>query len=344
MWFAKPALRSFPLTIIAQDRSKQALSLGQRLLTALSQQEGLPPWRIVLMPSSIESALRRFPGFCREHRIHSKLWLITAANVINEVGEREKKQRFRGSEEGEESENVFLSSIEECVDGIASLVHEAVSHNGKREDFCQVHHPLVLFVEPGTRLGGKIIELIREKALQTGLFPTFPCPHTQSCPLTEGHGRRTWCHFTFDTEGAPSWLVALSSEAGLGKEALSLAPLMLSSQRRDGEKEEKSFLARIISAPFFVPALIGKARYACSHKGLLLLEDAEAFSQGSLLRLANDSLHSFEQDKKSGAIILRHRTAQKREEKRPEKEKGKQIGEKGVRRRENERQIRHEPG
>ncbi len=167
--------------------------------------------------------------------------------------------------------------------------------------------PALLFVEPGTRLGGAAVMRLRELALEGGLAALAPCPHSGACPLLAGQGGRTWCHFTFDSGDAPDWLLRLSTEAGLTKNGLSLAPLLLGAMPEDAPAaaagREETLAARVLSAPFAVPGLTGRARYACTAQGLALLENAEALASGDQLpvRLPPDA----PRDAKSRARVIR---------------------------------------
>lgn len=51
---------------------------------------------------------------------------------------------------------------------------------------------LLLFVEPGTPEGYMVLNRIRQKLLERGAHVLAPCPHENSCPLSE----KNWCHFT----------------------------------------------------------------------------------------------------------------------------------------------------
>ena len=61
--------------------------------------------------------------------------------------------------------------------------------------------------------------------------------------------------------------------------------------------------ARVLTAPFAVPGLAGRGRYACSACGLLLLEDADGLPSGHMLdvNVPPDAAR----DAKSGARIVR---------------------------------------
>jgi ribosomal protein RSM22 (predicted rRNA methylase) len=145
----------------------------------------------------------------------------------------------------------------------------------------------LLCVEPGTRLGGKLVQSLREESFALGFTPVQPCPHARPCPL---QGTRRWCHFSLGLEGTPEWLAHLTREAGLGKQDLHLSFALLQRQAtrradvpRTGGREQGE--ARVISAPFKVPGAEGLARYGCGARGLLLLTRAADVPSGTLVEV-----------------------------------------------------------
>ena len=106
--------------------------------------------------------------------------------------------------------------------------------------------------------------------------------------------------FTFDTSGAPVWLLELSRKAGLDKKSLSLSPLLLSATVPvDNGQPGK---CRIISRPFPVPNLSEYCRYGCEKNGLAILPDAKWLEDGALVPFSMPAKP--EKDKKSGAVIV----------------------------------------
>jgi len=206
------------------------------------------PWRIIAMRSGIQSLARKVRG---------RPWLISAINVLNELKAERAPLEARLA--------VFAEQA-------ARLLHERGT---------------LLCVEPGTRLGGRLVQSLREESLALGLAPVQPCPHTRPCPL---QGTRRWCHFSLDVQGTPEWLAQLTREAGLSKQDLHLSFALLQKQgtgRRDAPCGDgmASMEARVISAPFKVPEAEGLARYACSARGLLLLTRAADAPSGSLVEV-----------------------------------------------------------
>ncbi len=262
LWLARPRWRALPLTVLCLDAAPRPLELGRRLFLAVAGPDA--PWRIVTRRASADAFLRETrdtPGVP---------WLLTAANVLNELKARP----------GREEEDRTAGIVEQTA-------HLLTAPDAR-----------ALFVEPGTRLGGKTIVSLRETALEEGLFPEHPCPHGKACPLQES---RTWCHFTCDAAGAPEWLTALSRDARLHKDALSLAFVLL---RPMPEPPETRGLpgARVVSAPFAVPGLPGLARYACTGRGLAVLADSAACPSGALADVTWPG--GPDKDRKSGAWIL----------------------------------------
>ncbi|WP_165064751.1 small ribosomal subunit Rsm22 family protein [Desulfovibrio sp. ZJ200] len=325
LWLARPQWREAPVRVLALDSAAQPLELGRALFTAWGRILGQKTWPVHTARGPLGSLARhaapllsggrgagrdaqRGPRLQGEAGAVIRPWLISAANVLNELPSG---RRFGGSEEGEESPGSPRDEpLERLLDAWAPLL---LRGNGDLPA-----PPALLFVEPGTRLGGTTIMRLRALALERGLKALAPCPHQAACPLLAGSGGRTWCHFTFDGMGAPDWLRRLSAQAGLAKSGLSLAPLLLAPDVGAEPASEASAQAlpaalrvsgrgaqpaRVLSAPFAVPGLAGQARYACAAAGLLLLEDAATLASGDLLPIRLES--NAPRDAKSRARVIR---------------------------------------
>ena len=331
LWLAKPEWRSAPLRVLALDTSSQPLELGKTLMEVLGEMTGQPVWPVRVARAPLEQAVRQAAPLLSGGK--ARPWLVSAANVLNEL--RFGKKRSRGGsaiEEEDEFDSLDNEGLdfdgnpaaeaaeaekpegcrEDKLDGFLESLSPLFDHVGKAEaDASAPAGPSLLFVEPGTRLGGSTIMHLRHLAVEGGLTALAPCPHQAACPLLGGQGGRTWCHFTFGSEDAPRWLEDLSADAGLGKSGLSLAPLLLSpvaapevaAGQEQGRKTSGSMKARVLTAPFAVPGLAGRGRYACAACGLLLLEDAEGLPSGSLLEVQVPP--DARRDAKSGARIVR---------------------------------------
>ena len=258
---------------------------------------------------------------------HLRPWLLTAANVLNELS-AESRQMNREDDEDEEGSG-GVRRLENLLDELEPLCWPAPLNEDETGSADEALLPAALFVEPGTRLGGKTISRLRDAALERDLMPLAPCTHRAPCPLAHAHAGRGWCHFTFDCEGAPQWLQELSSAAGLAKSALSLAPLLLRADPTAGEslfddlddldddapdnsREAAAMLrqprpVRVLSSPFVVPGLRGQARYACCAAGLAVVPDAAALPSGAQLTAraqADERPGTPRRDRKSGALLL----------------------------------------
>lgn len=155
----------------------------------------------------------------------------------------------------------------------------------------------LLIVEPGTRRSGTILHHLRSECLNQGMAPLAPCPHVEDCPMP-GTGNAPWCHFRLPADSAPEWLHNLSRRARLPKSDTSLSFLLFTR-----ESAAHEHLVRAISGTF--PLENGAGQYACSERGLVLLQAAQQSRcgwPGDLLRPTwpNEP----QRDEKSGALIL----------------------------------------
>lgn len=330
LWLARPQWREAPVRVLALDSAAQPLELGRALFAAWGELLGQKTWPVHTARGPLASLARHAAPLLsggrgagrdaqRGPRLQGKPgaivrpWLVSAANVLNELPSG---RGFGGAEEGEESPGSPRDEpLERLLDALAPLFRGGGA--GPAAQGLPVA-PALLFVEPGTRLGGTTIMRLRALALERGLQALAPCTHHTVCPLLRGSGGRSWCHFTFDGTGAPDWLRGLSAQAGLAKSGLSLAPLLLTPEAAAEQAPDASApaaawargvsgrgaqSARVLSAPFAVPGLAGQARYACAAAGLLLLEDAATLASGDLLPIRLES--NAPRDAKSRALVIR---------------------------------------
>lgn len=262
LWLAMPEWRKLPIRVVALDAAKKPLGLGVQLFRVFADYANLPPWDIQAVTGPLESLAAHTGG--------RRPWLVTAANVLNELKTPVPKH---GSEAANRLESLLTAW----------------------EPLWEMGDPRLLFVEPGTRLGGKTIMALREVALEYGLAPLSPCTHGGECPLQSPRHSGTWCHFIFSARNAPIWLQDLSRAAGLFKTSLSLSPLLLGKTAPSGPE----LSVRVISRIF--PANGSRCRYGCSRKGLGLMENAGSIVSGSLC-MARPGVKG--RDEKSGAGIL----------------------------------------
>lgn len=277
LWIARPDLRKLPITVFALDSARHPLELGGKLFAALAQILKEPCWETRIATGPVE-ALPKLAPDVSQTGLKLTPWLCLAANVLNEM----KPAR---AEKAGESPNYGRLEMLLCA----------------WRPFWQKGGQL-LFVEPGTRLGGAIIMALRESALDLGLVPHAPCTHAEACPLNEeGRGGlpSSWCHFVFSGQEAPEWLKALSRKAGLAKTSLTLSPLFLSTDPVNHPGQ--AMPVRVVSQSF--PVADGMARYGCSSAGLTLLPDSRAMLSGAFC-LANRPAGEKRRDARSGAIVI----------------------------------------
>lgn len=332
LWLARPEWRALPIQVLAVDNAVQPMELGRDVMAAWGDILGQPVWQVRVERGSLEHMPRlerKLAGTLERQERHLRPWLLTAANVLNELS-AESRRMNREDDEDEDGPG-GVRRLENLLDELEPLCWPAPLNEDETGTADEALLPAALFVEPGTRLGGKTISRLRDAALERDLIPLAPCTHRGPCPLAHAPAGRGWCHFTFDCEGAPHWLQELSSAAGLAKSALSLAPLLLRADPaagedlfddRDGFDDEAPDSARreaadmlhrprpvrVLSSPFVVPGLRGQARYACCAAGLAVVPDAAALPPGaSLTARAQEDMErpgTPRRDRKSGALLL----------------------------------------
>lgn len=266
LWLAKPEWRKAPVTVLAMDASRQPLEIGQALFAAVAELAGQQAWTVDAESGPLENlgAASRAAA----------PWLATAANVLNEL-----KPGKDGS--GERFERLLAAWQPLWTRGA----------------------PL-LFVEPGTRLGGAMIMRLRAAALERGLYPLSPCTHNADCPLPDRDDLAKlpsgWCHFVFSAQNAPAWLKDLSREARLFKTSLSLSFILLADSPPALTLPPGALPTRVISQSFL--ARMSVARYGCASCGLCFLRNSKNAVSGSLC-LARRPQKDM-RDEKSGALVL----------------------------------------
>lgn len=359
LWIARPDLRALKLTFVCSDTASQPLELGRTLFAALAASEypdpASVPWKIRIARAGLEQALKeagrrpgrpdRSPGRSNDKDATQPRGaaLILAGNILNEL----KPPRS--------------VPMDLHARGLAWRMARALAPGAR-----------AFFAEPGNRLGGKILSLLRKNALDLGLDALAPCTHREACPMLEPR-RASWCHFSLDARLAPDWLKELSELAGLAKDRASLSGLLLRrpsdlvrlmpeaefletgledasdeedgaeslaprqfakrdaeagrgpargmsmpmrdastpardmpTPKRDASKAMRdstgTVRARVLSDAFKVPDLKGRCRYACSERGLILLENAERPVEGGLV--ATRAATPARRDPKTGALVF----------------------------------------
>jgi hypothetical protein len=218
LWCARPELRGIPLHFTCNDLAMQPMERGRDIFTALAGNDS--PWRFTLVRGPLEKALTRHddpPFDC-----------IMCANTLNELAEE------RGRSGGPD--------LERRLAGLTRLMVRRVAPQGR-----------LFLLEPGTRLGGKIVSLFRQQAIELGCAPLAPCPHALRCPMSQSQARDDgrplrgpsfsgWCHFTHPAGDAPESLKLLSAQAKMNKRGFALSCLLLQPPRRSPQDgPQKSF-------------------------------------------------------------------------------------------------------
>ena len=219
LWLARPDLREVPIHFICTDSHTPPMQAGKLIFSTIAGQN--TPWHIELRKADLKDALAQFkqkkrpessavtnPTTCDEPEAQPKdrvtdqvtapatdratattVQLITACNVFNEL----KRPR-------DVSMPLFLKNImlgmyaamplntaqTELAPKLAPQQeqkegYEALQNSTKNQN----SSPALLIVEPGNRLGGKIISMLRHAGLEMGLNPASPCPHSEACPMLQ---------------------------------------------------------------------------------------------------------------------------------------------------------------
>lgn len=222
--------------------------------SCFTQMAGKHPWKIIRSKAPLEKALKQAYGSAS---------LVAGVNVLNEL------RPGKGQ------------TMEDRAYDLAGLFRDACTKDGT-----------LLSVEPGTRLGGKVISMLREALLDEGFYPQAPCPHDEECPML-ARENNNWCHFNFPAN-PPLWLHKLSTQARFERKNVSLSFLFAS--RTQPERTEE---VRVLSEPIRLPHREECARYACSDRGFTLLHKADKYYSGDLVPVS--WLEEPRKDAKSGA-------------------------------------------
>jgi hypothetical protein len=288
LWISRPEFRSLALEFRCLDRTGAALEAGLKLFHALAGPDS--PWTVKTIRASLGERIYGKPAR-----------LVTAVDLFNEL--------FWGIPPGDRAK--LRSLAERQGRFLAALAGAGGS---------------ILAVEPGIPRSGEFLAALRAALVEAGRLPLAPCLHAGSCPCPGGlnplpgepGGKAKWCHFAFDTLGAPEELTRLSLAAGIPKERAVLSFLLAAppSKPQSPAKPPPLLPIRIISDPFPLPAP-GKppgssaagqplyGRYGCSPRGLLLVrggqKNRENYAPGDLLELPLSPEER--RDPKSGALI-----------------------------------------
>ncbi len=194
LWCSRPDLRTVPLHFICCDVATRPLEIGREILQTLSGAES--PWTVELLRAPLDAALAKNEG---------NLAAVFAGNVLNEL-----PTPRRGT-------------LEERMHAFMKLALTKLAPAG-----------YFFALEPGTRLGGKMVGLARKGGLHSGFQVLAPCPHSHPCPAMDQQwfyppspSYSGWCHFIHPAHDAPTALRDLSEKANLEKDSLAISCLLL---------------------------------------------------------------------------------------------------------------------
>jgi hypothetical protein len=284
LWISRPDLRTVPLEFRCLDRAAPALRAGKLLFEALVGQDS--PWKIRTIHASLGDPLRL-----------PRAGLVTAINLFNELFWKLPRTDHGALSAFAERQERLLSSL--CL------------KTGS-----------VLVLEPGVPRCGEFLSLLRGAFSARGRFPRSPCDHAGPCPLPglshfasrSSKPEAKWCHFAFDTLGAPSGLRRLSEAALIPKERSTLSFLLTGPLANPGAAPATNpappaadtLRARIISDPFPLSGARAFGRYGCSARGLVVASGNKADMEG----LQSGTMQAFtvktpeQKDRKSGALMV----------------------------------------
>jgi len=268
LWISRPDLRKIPLEINCIDRSGPVLDAGKKFFTALAA-DTENPWKIKLIKEDID---------IRKTQVSQKrkqAAFVCAINIFNEIYENLSHNNTEG--------------LRRMAANAALFMHNEASANAS-----------ILTVEPGVPRSGQFISLLRDEFIKLNRPPAAPCTHSNACPLSGGK-KNKWCHFAFDTAGAPKELSRLSAAAKLPKERIVFSFLFTGAE---SAAKKDSNAVRVISDTFPLPDNCF-GRYGCSNQGLVLLKGEKSLiEKAAPLGLAAPFFSANGQrDAKSGALI-----------------------------------------
>ena len=189
LWLARPDLRRLKLEFVCSDSGAIPLEAGKKIFMAISGEKS--PWKIKTVRANLVQSIEHIA------RSERKAALIMAGNVLNELasGQRE--------------------PLDSILSKLSTNLVRALRPEGQ-----------IFVIEPGTRLGSKLIAKLRLYALRQACKVQAPCTHCEQCPLLDPSAR-SWCHFALPIKEIPRALSALSAAAKLLKTRASLSCLLL---------------------------------------------------------------------------------------------------------------------
>ncbi|MCK9169093.1 MAG: small ribosomal subunit Rsm22 family protein [Treponema sp.] len=279
LWLACPELRNRKLTWYCMDISQNVLSTGEDIY--LSAAARTPPADSNAEPHWNIIRIKGPMGT----NIREKASFITCANMFNELYQ----------------------------DGQFTPEELAQKYAAALRSYADTKHT-VFVVEPGVPRQARIISLLRDSFIKSGMAITAPCPHVQACAMNGLHARTggtaKWCNFAFSTEDAPQELLKLSADAGIPKERAVLSFVLATTATPEVVQSrqtcESPLTLRITSDPIRLPGH-RTGYYACSTLGLTLAVDVSEcrYKSGDNVTVkTSGDLRTLRKDAKTGAKEL----------------------------------------
>lgn len=218
LWCARPELRHVPLEFICADSAKLPLEIGADILREMTGKNC--PWRIRLMHSP--------KGLFPPGALGAGADLLTILNVLNETDGKPETQKPGAG-----------------LEAVAKKAGRALRPGGR-----------LFLLEPGTRLGGKLVAMARKEAIARDFHTLSPCTHDAPCPFLPrfetgwkkdakpGKTPSGWCHFTCVANAVPEDLLRLGKLAGLPKENLAFSFLHLEMNAQQMRQTDLSLAPR----------------------------------------------------------------------------------------------------
>ena len=178
LWLARPEWRSAPVRVLAT--SSQPLELGKTLMEVLGELTGQPVWPVRVARAPLDQVVRQAAPLLSGGR--ARPWLVSAANVLNELRFGKKRSRgasaiededefdsldaegmdidgnpAAGEADGEKPEGCREDRLDSFLESLSPLFDHADSRGEATAGSPAPVGPSLLFVEPGTRLGGSCV-------------------------------------------------------------------------------------------------------------------------------------------------------------------------------------------
>ena len=277
LFLARPELRDRKLVWYCLDVSANSMALGEDIFLSVCAKLNTEPWQIIRVKGSFGTSLKQKASF------------ITCANMFNELDQsNDMPPEFK-----------------------VKKYFDQLQHYAKKDS-------RFLLIEPGVPKAARTLCLLRERFIKEGAAVMAPCPHSGNCPMNGFKAytgsKNKWCNFAFETKGAPSKLLKLSTDSKLPKERATLSFISVGfyGGAQDVQKDQ---IIRITSDGFKLPNYM-KGFYACTECCLALVTIPDSNNtrlpkppfvpqSGDLIQVKKITPDSLPKDEKSGAVIIK---------------------------------------